>query len=57
MCIECLNFKANLFSVRQESTFVIEVAGRRGRGRPNMTWKRQVAERTNQIWTQKEGYH
>ena len=26
-----------------------EVAGRRGRGRPNMTWKRQVKEHNNQI--------
>ena len=26
-----------------------EVAGRRGRGRPNMTWKRQVEEHIHQI--------
>ena len=26
-----------------------EVAGRRGRGRPNMAWKRQVEKHTNQI--------
>ena len=26
-----------------------KVAGRRGRGRPNMTWKRQVEEHINQI--------
>ena len=26
-----------------------EVAGRRGRGLPNMTWKRQVEENINQI--------
>ena len=26
-----------------------EVAGRRGRGRPNMTWKRQLEEYINQI--------
>ena len=31
-----------------------EVAGRRGRGRPNMTWKRQVEERINQIGLKKE---
>ena len=24
-----------------------EVAGKRGRGRPNMTWKRQMEEHTN----------
>ena len=29
--------------------FDFEVARRRGRGRPNMTWKRQVEEHTNQI--------
>ena len=31
-----------------------EVAGRRGRGRPNMTWKRQVKEHTNQIGLKRE---
>ena len=31
-----------------------EVAGRRGRGRPNMTWKRQVEERINQIGLKRE---
>ena len=30
------------------------VAGRRGRGRPNMTWKRQVEEHINQIGLKKE---
>ena len=32
-----------------------EVAGRRGRGWPNMTWKRQVEEHINQIELKKEG--
>ena len=31
-----------------------EVAGRRARGRPNMTWKRQVEEHTNQIGLKRE---
>ena len=31
-----------------------EVAGRRGRGRPNMTWKRQVEEHINQIQLKRE---
>ena len=31
-----------------------EVAGRRGRGRPNMTSKRQVEEHTDQIGVKKE---
>ena len=31
-----------------------EVAERRGRGRPNMTWKRQVEEHTDQIGLKKE---
>ena len=31
-----------------------EVAGRRGRGRPNMTWKRQVEEHTNQVGLKRE---
>ena len=31
-----------------------EVAGRRGRGRPNMTWKRQVEEHIDQIGVKKE---
>ena len=31
-----------------------EMAGRKGRGRPNMTWKRQVEEHTNQIGLKKE---
>ena len=31
-----------------------EMAGRRGRGRPNMTWKRQVEEHTDQIGLKKE---
>ena len=31
-----------------------EVAGRRGRGRPNMTWKRQVEEHINQIGLKRE---
>ena len=31
-----------------------EVAGRRGHGRPNITWKRQVEENTNQIGLKKE---
>ena len=31
-----------------------EVAGRRGRGRPNMTWKRQVEQHTNQIHLKRE---
>ena len=31
-----------------------EVAGRRGRGRPNMTWKRQVAEHIIQIGLKRE---
>ena len=26
-----------------------DVAGKRGRGRPNMTWKRQVEEHTDQL--------
>ena len=30
-----------------------EVAGRRGRREPNMTWKRQVEEHTNQIGLKK----
>ena len=30
------------------------VAGRRGRGRPNITWKRQVKEHTNQIGLKRE---
>ena len=30
------------------------MAGRRGRGRPNMMWKRQVEEHTNQIGLKKE---
>ena len=31
-----------------------EVAGRRGRGRPNVTWKRQVAEHIIQIGLKRE---
>ena len=31
-----------------------EVAGRRGRGRLNMTWKRQVEEHINQIGLKRE---
>ena len=31
-----------------------EVAGRRGRGRPNMTWKRQVEEHISQIGLKRE---
>ena len=31
-----------------------EVAGRRGRGRPNMTWKRQAEEQINQIGLKRE---
>ena len=31
-----------------------EVAERRGRGRPNMTWKRQVEEHINQITLKRE---
>ena len=31
-----------------------EVAGRRGRGQLNMTWKRQVEEHINQIGLKKE---
>ena len=31
-----------------------EVAGRRGGGRPNMTWKRQVEKHTDQIGQKKE---
>ena len=31
-----------------------EVAGRRGFGRPNMTWKRQVEKHTNQIGLKRE---
>ena len=31
-----------------------KVAGRRGRGRPNMTWKRQVEEHIDQIELKKE---
>ena len=31
-----------------------EVAGRRGRGRPNMTWKKQVEKHTDQIGLKKE---
>ena len=34
--------------------FDFEVAGRRGRGRPNMTWKTQVEEHTNQIGQKKK---
>ena len=30
------------------------MAGKRGRGRPNMTWKRQVEEHTNQIGLKRE---
>ena len=33
--------------LRREMDF--EVAGRKGRGRPNMAWKRQVEEHINQI--------
>ena len=32
----------------------LEVAGRRGRGRPNMTWRRQVEEHINQIGLKSE---
>ena len=35
-------------------TLNFEVEGRRMRGRPNMTWKRQVEEHTNQIGLKKE---
>ena len=35
-------------------TLDFEVAGRRGRGRQNMTWKRKVVEHTNQIELKKE---
>ena len=31
-----------------------EVTGRKGRGRPNMAWKRQVEEHTNQTGLKKE---
>ena len=31
-----------------------EVTERRGRGRPNMMWKRQVGEHTNQMGVKKE---
>ena len=31
-----------------------EVVARRGRGRPNMTWKRQVEEHNNQIGLKRE---
>ena len=31
-----------------------EVAGRRGRGQSNMTWKRQVEEHINQIGLERE---
>ena len=31
-----------------------EVAGRRERGRPNITWKKQVEEHTNQIELKRE---
>ena len=31
-----------------------EVAGRRGRGRPSITWKRQVEEHINQIGLKRE---
>ena len=31
-----------------------EVAGRRGRGRPNMTWKKQVEKHINQIGLKRE---
>ena len=31
-----------------------EVAGRRGRGKPSMTWKRQVEEHIDQIGLKKE---
>ena len=31
-----------------------EVAGRRGCGQPNMTWKRQVEEHTDQIGLKKD---
>ena len=31
-----------------------EVAGRSGRGRPNMTWKRQVEEHIDQIGLKRE---
>ena len=30
------------------------MAGRRGHGRPNMTWKRQVEEHINQIGLKRE---
>ena len=39
-------------ALRRELDF--EVAGRRGRGRPNMTWKRQVEEHTDQIGLKRE---
>ena len=35
-------------------TLYFEVARRRGRGLPNMTWKKQVEEHTNQIGLKKE---
>ena len=35
-------------------TLVFEVAGRRKRSRPNMTWKRQVEERVDQIGLKNE---
>ena len=35
-------------------TLDFEVAGRRGRGRPNMTWKRQVEEHVKQIGLKRE---
>ena len=31
-----------------------EVAGRRGRGRPNMKWKRKVEKHTDQVGMKKE---
>ena len=34
-----------------------EVAGKRGRGRPNATWKRLVEKQTDQIWTEKGRCH
>ena len=36
------------------SALDFEVAGRRGRGRSNMTWKRQVEEHINQIGLKRE---
>ena len=32
----------------------VEVTARRGRGRPNMTWKRQVEEHTDQVGLKRE---